>query len=266
MVASLHKHRKTKVTDLLEIESVLNAPIALLFVFLTLGAIGNLVVSESIAAEYLSQVYGMLRQLVTGIGLGIICGMLLFRLMQKYYKKYLSEAILLAAMLFTYLLSEKLNGSGIIAVLALGIFFGNLYVKKKLELIRFNSSFAHSLLIVVSIFIGLSIQPFHDVSFVIKSLALFIVFIAVRLIAIYVSSMQMNFSHEEKLYMALAPKGMIAAATIFCLMSYVFHGSGMIAGLGFTLLPEALMILDLSVLLLIYSLIVSSAMHYLSAK
>ena len=51
---------------------------------------------------------------------------------KKQYSEILSPVTLIASTILTYILAEELGGNGVLAVTTLGLFFGNVYIKRKL--------------------------------------------------------------------------------------------------------------------------------------
>jgi potassium/hydrogen antiporter len=266
VVLSIFKNKSNKITNLLEVESILNTPITVLLPFMILSVMQNIGIKEQMFVDLFSQFIGIAQQVVTGIGAGVIMGLGIFKIMRKYYSQKLSPLILITSTLLTYILAENLKGNGVLAVTVLGLFFGNLYVKKKDILFEFSSTFGNSLMILVFVLVGLNIPlPFNDLKFFLGSLILFAMYVAIRSMAVYISTMNTDYSAKEKIFLTLnTSKGIAVAVIVFTLLSYNFSNNGNFAGLAFIELADAELILNLSMIFMIYSLILSTVVNHFS--
>ena len=79
---------------------------------------------------------------VAGIGAGFLVGIIIFKVMKKAYSEILSPLAVITAALLTYILAENLGGNGVLAITTMGLFFGNVYVKQKIQLMEFSTFFA----------------------------------------------------------------------------------------------------------------------------
>jgi len=166
VVLSIFKDKYNKVTNLLEVESIVNTPFTVLLPFIILSFMQKVWVQNVIYKDFLMQILSIFQQIITGIGAGVLMGILVFKMMRKYYSQRLSPLILITATLLTYILAENLSGSGVLAVTIFGLFFGNFYVKQKQVLFEFSSTFGNSLMILVFVLVGLQISlPFDDIRF-----------------------------------------------------------------------------------------------------
>ncbi len=265
VVLSIFMNKSNKVTNLLEVESIVNTPFTVLLPFIILTIMQRIMVENMVLTDFLRQILGILQQIVTGIGAGVLMGIVIFKIMRKYYSQRLSPLILITSTLLTYILAEQLSGSGVLAVTILGLFFGNFYVKQKQVLFEFSSIFGNSLMILVFVLVGLQIRlPFHDLGFFIASLILFGIYIAIRSMAVYVSTMKSDLTPKEKIFITLnSPKGIAVAVIVFSLLSYQFVG-GTLNGFSFLSLPWAELILNLTLTFMVYSLILSTVVNHFS--
>lgn len=256
VVLSMFQEQKNKVTNLLEVESILNTPLTVLLPFIILSVMQTVHIEIDVYSGIAIELLKVIQQFVTGIGAGVIMGIIIFKLMRKYYSSKLSPLILITSTLLTYILAEHLSGNGVVAVTILGLFFGNLYVKQKHVLFEFSSTFGNSLMILVFVLVGLKIDvPLGDLSFLISSFVLFVLYVAIRSMTIYISTLGGEYTNKEKIFMTLNfPKGIAAAVIAFSLVSYNFGASG----LSFTSLPGGELTLNLIVIFMLYSLALST--------
>jgi len=266
VVMSIFMNKSNKITNLLEVESIINTPITVLLPFIILSVLQKFGVETINFVDFLQQVLGVIQQFVTGIGAGVVIGLVIFKIMKKYYSQMLSPLLLITSTLLTYILAENLSGNGVLAVTVLGLFFGNFYVKKKEILFEFSSIFGNSLMILVFVLVGLGIPlPFNDTGFIGRSLLLFAVYIGIRSMAVFISTMNTDYSAKEKIFLTLnIPKGIAVAVIVFSLLSYTFGPSGNLAGLDFKSLPGAELVLNLSLAFMLYSLVMATVVNHFS--
>lgn len=245
--AVLKEGTKNKVLKTLEIESIVNTPISVLIPFIIIGLINK--VQEIEVRAILQQ---FLLQIVVGIGVGVLMGLIVFRVMRKYYAHVLSPLAVITAAILTYVIAETdiLRGNGVIAVVTLGLFFGNFTIKKKEELHEFSATFTQLLEIIVFVLIGINLRfDLMSKDFLLLSCLLFLVYLIIRFVAVHIS-FRRDFNEKEKIFMSLnAPKGIAVAVIAFSLAS----------GAVTTLTLEKLTpVINMVMLFILYSIILSS--------
>ncbi|MCK4589981.1 MAG: cation:proton antiporter [Nanoarchaeota archaeon] len=242
-VVAILKNIKHKAITLLEIESIINTPLTVILPFIVLEVAQVFTVSD-IISTFIDQLVPFLQQIVAGVGAGIVIGLIIFKFMQKQYSEILSPVTLIASALLTYILAETLGGNGVLAVTTLGLFFGNVYFKKKRTLMTFGSLFSNLFEILIFLLLGLSIVPPTNIAFYFKAFFLFALYIGLRLIVVFLNFPHKVYSIKEKLFISLnSPKGVAVAVVAFSLLS-----------LGFSTTA----IIDLSLLFILYSVILST--------
>jgi cell volume regulation protein A len=243
-IISFVQQSKNKVIEFLEIESILNTPIIVLLPFIFIGLIGEFT-GRQILENAIFQFVPMIEQVISGIGSGVIIGLIFFKVMRRYYSPSISPIATVTAALITYVLAENLGGSGVLAVTTLGLFFGNVFIKEKEELHKFSFMFTSFLEVFVFIIIGLVIFLPFTADFILKSMALFGVFLLVRFISINMAFFRKEFSFKEKLFMTLTvPKGVAEAVVAIALSAFV--------------IPQIEAVLYLVLAFLIYSILIST--------
>jgi NhaP-type Na+/H+ or K+/H+ antiporter len=246
---SLFGQKSNRVSSMLELESILNTPIIVILSFLILDMVNLNLGFESIV----SQISPFLLQVTVGIGTGIIIGIIFFRSMRRFYNEEISPLALIAASLLTYLLAESLEGNGVLAVATLGLFFGNVYIKQKSQLQEFSSTLSTTLEILVFIMLGVVVDVDLSLLFFLKSIGLFVTFLFVRYLAVMITFYQDGFNIKEKIFMSLnVPKGIAVAVIIFTV--------------GVQGIPNLKPVLDMVMVFMIYSLILSSVISRFSKK
>lgn len=240
VMLSIFKDKKAKIAEVLELESILNTPLAVLIPVIVMDSYRGSIVANVVVVKFLQGI-------MTGIGTGILLGVVVFNFMKKKYDVVLSPLAVIAVALVTYTLAENIGGNGVLAVSSLAIIFGMMELKEKAEIEKFSSIFTEFFKIVVFILIGMTITIPWDFWFMFKSLALFLIYIGIRYLSISVSLYNMNLLKKEKIFMSLnISKGLALATLIFLFSSYI----GIIGGLN--------AIIDLALLFILYSIIIST--------
>lgn len=236
-------HKNHNLVKILEIESIINTPFVMLFVVMIITTFHEVNADFSL----LSQIFAFLQQIVVGIGSGILIGLVVFKLMKRTYlsafHKNLAQLGLIGAALLAYVISENMNGSGIIAITAFGVFFGNSFVKEKTELEGFSTLFSDFLEILVFVMLGLVIKIQLDLVFMANVLFIFLISLFTRYLASSLVLRELNT--KAKIFVTLvSPKG-IATATIALLLAS-------------TVLPGLEYFLNLLLFVMLLSIIISS--------
>ncbi len=261
-ILAMFKETKNRIVKMIEIESILNTPLMVLIPFIIIDLMNStkqgLNVSE--VSLFVQQIAPFLQQFVSGIGAGILVGIIVFKIMRKKYSATLSPLAIITAALLTYILAENLGGNGVLAVTVMGLIFGSFYVKEKVQLHEFSSLFANSLEILVFVLIGLLIDFPLNLNFIIKSALLFLIFILIRFFAIMLNFPHTDFTLKEKVFMSLnVQKGIAVAVVAFTLsMLYLDKTSVLFASTDLTT------ILHLTLAFLLYSIIISTVIVKLS--
>jgi NhaP-type Na+/H+ or K+/H+ antiporter len=241
--------KKKKALTYLKLESVFNTPLTVLLPFIVVDLMES--VQTEIVAELIEQLVPFVMKFIVGLGAGVFVGLILFKLMQKAYKELYSPLAVIVAALLSYVLAENMGGSGVLAVTALGVFFGNVYLKEKPSVLSVESVFTKGLYILVFILVGMIIKIPLTWEFMIKAFALILVYYITRFIAVNLTFKRDKTTAKERLYMTLnAPKGIATAAVVFILAVYRIEG--------------VTLILDLTLTFVLVSIIISSIVTWSS--
>ncbi|NQU79843.1 cation:proton antiporter [Candidatus Woesearchaeota archaeon] len=221
---------KSKLADFLEIESIVNTPPLVLLPFIVVDLMNS--ITDVTLDTVVQQFVPFLQQIVIGLGAGLLVGVVVFKVMSRVYEERLSPIAIIAAALIAYVLAENIGGNGVLAVTTMAVIVGNIYLKHKETLDKFSSTFSEFLQILVFILLGLLIDIQWSWTFLLQSLALFFVFLLVRMLAIHLSFWR-EYTIKEKLFMTVnAPKGIATAAVIFLLSTYAIPGLSVILDFG----------------------------------
>lgn len=248
VVLSVLKDTKNKVIGFLKLESVFNTPLTVLLPFIII----DFTQGQSYISGAVDLIVPFLTKFVVGIGAGIFVGVILFKIMKRRYSPVYSPLAVIIASLLAYVLAENLRGNGVLAVITLGIFFGNVAVKDKPEVLSVESVFTKAFFIFVFILLGLTIKLPLTLEFFIRSLILFGAYLLIRYIAVYIGYRKENLSSKEILFITLnAPKGISTAAVVFLLAIYDIPGT-------VYYIPGISIVLDVTLAFILYSIILST--------
>ncbi|WP_201580386.1 potassium/proton antiporter [Psychrobacter sp. Pi2-52] len=197
-VFSLLRNGGVKLNDrvqaTLELESGANDPLAILLVT---GLIALNVDPDG------QTVFGflvlLLQQLSFGLGMGLLFGYFLSRLLPKVHLAEGMYAILiLSAGLAVFAATNLIGGSGFLAVYLTGVLIGNHKVRSTEHVMRVMDSFAWLSQAVLFVVLGLLVTPSNvlNVWHYSVAIALFMIFVA-RPIAIYTSVKPFKFKDRE---------------------------------------------------------------------
>jgi len=245
--------KDNKVIDLLEIEAIVNTPIIVLLPFFLIEFLTMGGTADQVWVSVLGQFGPLLQQIVVGVGVGMLIGIVIFKVMKNVYSPQLSPLAIITASLLSYIMSEQLGGNGVLAVVVLGLFFGNSYFKQKDQLKTFNWNLSNLLQLLVFVLIGVVVQIDFSWMFLLKSIVLFILFIFIRYYSIKLSFRKKEYNKKEIAFLAMnMPKGIAVAVVVFSfsVLEYPLFGQ----------------ILDLTLMFMIFSLALSSIIDKYSTK
>jgi len=246
---TLGVHYKTRAANMLMLESIFNTPLSIVLPFMFLKLMQT--VPEMLTSQIIEHIIPFLLNIIVGIGSGIFVGIILFKLIQHAHTQVYSPLAVIIAALLSYVLAENLGGSGVLAVTALGIFFGNVYVKEKIKLLETEGVLTKAFLILLFILTGIVIRIPYTAQFFITSGLLFASFVAIRFIGTSISLKK--YSWHEKLYMTLnAPKG-IATITVGFVLA-IFN------------IPEIAIVADMAVAFFLYSIILATLTMWVTSE
>ncbi|MEM4263546.1 MAG: cation:proton antiporter [Candidatus Woesearchaeota archaeon] len=248
IVMSFFKGVKGKAMSILELESVFNTPLTVILPLVII----DFTRGQTEITEVMELVMPFFTNVIIGIGAGIFIAIILFKIMQKKYSSFYSPLAVVVAALLAYVLAENLGGNGVIAVVSLGIFFGNVYLRDKIALLSTESILARALLIFVFVLIGVVVKIPLTKEFFISSLILFAAYTVVRYVAAAISFMKEDISAKEIVFMALcAPKGITTVAVAFLFAINNVPGS-------VYYVPGIDVVLNITLVFVLYSIVLSS--------
>ena len=205
---------KGYIFNILRFESLLNTPFNALLPFLIIDLFFGAGTGVENAIE---PVKAFLLQIFVGIGVGVLAGLILFKLIHIIYSGIYSPLAVLIASLLTYALAETLGGTGVLAVMALGLLFGNLNIKQRKQMLEVESVFSRSLYILLLVLFGTLLSFPLTLIFLLKVALLLIAYTLVRYLGIAVSLRQLL--RREKIYMALMGTNGVTSISIMVVLA-----------------------------------------------
>lgn len=248
IILSLLSEAKHKVIGILKIESVFNTPLTVLLPFIVV----DFTQGRTEVSALVGLIGPFLTKFVVGIGAGVFIGVILFKIMQKKYSPLYSPLAVVLSSLLAYVLAENLGGNGVLSVVVLGVFFGNVYIKEKLSLLGIESVLTKAFFIFVFMILGLIIKIPLTVEFFARSLFLFAAYLLIRYLAVSFSFSRDKLSVKEMLFITLnAPKGISTVAVVFLFAIYNVQGSPYY-------IPGISIVLDMTLIFILYSIVLST--------
>lgn len=246
---------KTKVGNLLKLESIFNTPITVILPFIVLDFLKNIEVR--ILENFITQITALLTKIVAGIGSGALIWLILFKIIRGYHDKFYSPLSVLLAPLGAFVMAEGIGGDGVIAVTSLGVLFGTFLIKtKQEEVFLVENVFSKALYVFIFVAIGLVVKIPLNIQFLVSSIFLFVLYCLIRLIPVHLCFEE--YTWKEKFFLAInATKGIATAAIVFTLA--VNAGKG-----GLYYFEGIQKVLNMTLAFMLYSIITTTILSKLS--
>jgi len=183
-----------------------------------------------------------------GIGIGLFFGLIFIKTLKKIHigVKYHNLLIILS-IFFLYHFSEFAKGNGFFAVTVFALYFSNSHVMKQREINYFDDKIRLSFDVIIFLTLGMIIGLNLSYGVIFDSLLLLMILILIRMVAVFVTHMHSHLSLSEMLFMSLyAPRELTFAAMILFLVTRSFNSQ----------------IIEVSILVMIFSIIISSSAMY----
>ena len=242
---SMLNSKKNEVVQVLEIESLINTPITVILSLIILR-----IIEEGTSRSMISEnTIMVLQQLFVPLGVGVVIGTIKVHIMKHNYFEELSHLTVITSAIIVYVLSEIMNGNGVLGVTTFGLIFGNFHIDHKIELEKFGSIFANTLKILVFVLLGTVIvnySQYRTFDQLVYGSILFIVYIIIRFIAIEIT-LKKFVDFRKKLFMTLnMPKGIDVAVVLLIVIASISDIKGLDT------------IRNISLLFVLYSIVVST--------
>ncbi|MBI3094154.1 MAG: potassium/proton antiporter [Rhodocyclales bacterium] len=227
----------------LEIESGANDPMAILLVTVLVGII---------AGGGAGTLHGILWQLVMQFGIGTALGIASGRLLAELLRRVrlaegLYALLIISGGLAVFAATNKLGGSGFLAIYLAGVIVGNRRTRATSHVLRVMDGIAWLAQAGMFLLLGLLVTPSHLVEHLWESLAvaLFLTFVA-RPLVVALTLKPMHFPNREIAYISWV--GLRGAVPIVLAVFPVMAG-----------IPESRLLFDVTFAVVLFSLLVQGA-------
>ncbi|MFH0869704.1 MAG: cation:proton antiporter [archaeon] len=216
------RDKARRVLSFLEAEAEFNTAVITILPFIVLTFINDLNFgANNEPLEIMSQLPVLFYQLAIGVGVGLVLGLVLLKLMRKKYSMQLSPIALVTITIIAFLFTERIGGNGALAVATMGFLFGNIYVTGKPQLEEFSTMLTNAVEILMFVMAGIIIKLPLTGEFITKSMLLFLVLVVIRMIAVHISLKKEDYTHKEKMFIAFnMPKGFAVIVVAVVLSAY----------------------------------------------
>jgi NhaP-type Na+/H+ or K+/H+ antiporter len=154
-----------------------------------------------------------LQNVLIGVGVGVIAGLILFKYMSRYFAKEISLVLLFCGIGAAFVAAINLGGSGMIACSVMGIFFGSMRIKRKDLFYAWNGRIVDLLGIPIFVLIGLVI-PF-DGTHLFEAAILLMMYLAARWLSVSISLDRSIYgSADRAMAIMQTPKGVAVASLL----------------------------------------------------
>lgn len=205
---------KDNTASILEVESGANDPMAytLTMVFIAFIKGSSINIPQFVFLQFL-----------VAIIFGFLLGYLALNLIRiiDFGSESINVIVILSFLMFTYCITNILNGNGYLAVYLYGIYLGNNYLKDKSYIIKFFDSITNLVLILVFFILGLVVQTKNMPLYIPRAIMLYLIltFIA-RPLATAIICLPFKCSIQQILFISFA--GLRGASSIcFAMLALV---------------------------------------------
>jgi NhaP-type Na+/H+ and K+/H+ antiporter len=197
--------------DQLKSEGDLANPLIIFFAF-------SMLVFYNLEGDMINNMAYLLKYIILGLGIGVLAGIITFRFLKDKTLTKTAELGIIAVALATYIITEQLAGSGLFAVMILGTFFGNSFVRRSIKMNSFSPTIFKTLEMLIYILIGIVATITIKSGIWWKALVLFLIYATLRFAIIHFY--YKHYSIENKVLLTFAPKGMVLGVMIIVLGVY----------------------------------------------
>jgi NhaP-type Na+/H+ or K+/H+ antiporter len=227
------KEKKSRLTEMLEIEGMISGPIVVIFVFFLINYIQAQ--SGDLSAAALAQAGNFLKEVVVDLLLGISVAWLTVMVLRHFDMSGEMKALFIITIgTLTLIIGELIRTDGSFAVVFFGLFLRT-FAKERISNV-YNTMLAHLIYIILFIILGMQFT-LPKSQFWLQSFGVFLFYLLIRFACVII--FLKNITFREKCYFTLnAAKGIEVAVALF-LMTILFRDVAalqMVASLGFLIM------------------------------
>lgn len=181
--------KNSKVEHFMKIEGYRSTGLAVFIIAVVAVYLQKMQNTDALGNTY-SFAYSYAGDLLSGLGAGIFVGLIVFRIMRKWFHEITSNTALLASLLLAYASAGMLGSAeaaGILAVIAIGLFYGSTSIRGKASLYEFSGTAAELAEVLVPFLAGMMIRIPFSSSILAAALIVFITLMVIRYAALWLS-------------------------------------------------------------------------------
>lgn len=190
---------KSPLKPLLEFESGSNDPMA---VFLTVSFISLITIKDTAIISLLPKFF---LDMGMGAAVGILMGKFVVSLIKRLKLEYegLYPVVMIALVLFTYVIAGLLKGNGFLAVYLMGLTLGKSEFSNKRMIMRFHDGLAWLMQIAMFVTLGLLVFPSHMLPLIKSGLLLtFLLMLVARPLSVFICLLPFKIEVRKKIMVA----------------------------------------------------------------
>ncbi len=217
VVLSTFKSKKNKILEMIEIESIINTPITVVLGLMILSLIGG--TKFSLIEQAGNTLILLSLSIIVAVLFSFFAGWLIIQILKRAYLGELTHLAVATTAIITYVGTEYLGGSGVLAIAIFGLLFGNSHIKHLIEIERFESILSNGIKILTFMFLGTILIISEE--YIIKGTLLFIIYLIIRFISVEITFRSKNINMKKKIFMTInVPKGVDIAVLILIINSF----------------------------------------------
>lgn len=222
---------KPRISEYLEIESILNTVISAVLVIVVVNLIGS--ATEATGSIIGEGIQTILYNIFVGVGLGAFFGALILWVIRHLTLEEMPHLIMIGSLFGAYAITEMLGASGIATALAVGVVFGN----SKYKIPNIVKSFGGELELILVTFVFVILGAIIDFSIIKEVLLMAAILLGLIYAARYLSLKYSNkdFAKYNKFYLIASPRG-ITCAVLTLKFAELFPNSQIVIGLVFAVI------------------------------
>ncbi len=243
VVLSFFKGSKNKIMEIIEIESIINTPITLILASLILAGL-----KSSFAPTFYhvaTPLFSILQVSGVAIAVAFVFSVIVIKILKQNYFGEATHLSVLTSAIIVYVVTEYLQGSGVLAIAVFGVIFGNSHISHLIEIEKFESIFTNGIKIITFMILGTIV--FIKPDLILKGTLLFLIYLVIRFVSVYLAFLKEKLSLGKLLFLTLnVPKGIDVAVVVILKTTLHSHIEGVD------------IVASITIMMIVYSIALSS--------
>lgn len=203
MISSL-KESKSKIIEIMEIESIITPVVGATFSILLLNSLGGH--RFQITMQVGNTALSILQSIFIGIIFAISIGLIVITILKNNYLGELTHLGVITSAIIVYVGSEYFGGNGVLSIVTFGLMFGNSHISHLIEIERFESIFTNSIKILTFMFLGTIIMIKQE--YILNGTILFFIYLLIRFVSVMIVFVKEKIKMRQIVFISLnVPKG-----------------------------------------------------------